>query len=62
MDWKDIFRFAGDIVPLVGNFLQAAQGPIGLGMMGAGFGNALKGQQQAYDAWKRKYDDEWRLM
>lgn len=62
MNWQDIFKFAGNFLPTVGNFLQAAQGPIGLGMMGAGFSNALKGQQQAHDAAMRKYKDERRLM
>jgi len=59
IDWQSLFQNISNLAPQIANF---AQGTIGPGMMGAGFGNALKGQQQEYDAWRRRYDDERRLM
>ncbi len=62
MDWGQLFDFFGKVIPAVSNLFNMAQGPIGVGMMGAGFEDVLEGIKLEQDAKMRKYYDERRLM
>ena len=62
MDWANLFSTAGSWINPMMNIFSSLGGPVGAGLQAKGYDRLFQGMDRKQDAWKKKYDDERRLM